>query len=401
MTGRDALLVRRAARRLGLQAAAGVAAVVALLVAIAVVVLLREQSADANTRLAASVAVADDVSDPPAGMWLTMRQGDKLLSTTGLPAGLPLVDALDRVAAGGPAELTDVTLAGHDYRVATAVRAAPGKPPVPVQAVVDRGPDEAQLDSLVRALLAGGACALLLTVAFGTWLGHRAVAPLQSALALQRRFVADASHELRTPLTLLSLRAQMLRRRVRRSATGAAWQDDVDGLVTDADRLTTILEDLLVAADPRSTVREDVDVAAVAAEVVTAAAPAAAKAGIALGAAGDANAVVSGSAAALRRALTATVDNALRYASAAVEVTVEREGRHVVVRVRDDGPGIDAAVLPSLFQRFATTGGGVGPRRYGLGLALVSEVAERHGGAVAAESPADGGAVIRIDLPGA
>ena len=45
--------------------------------------------------------------------------------------------------------------------------------------------------------------------------------------------------------------------------------------------------------------------------------------------------------------------------------------------------------------------GGVGPRRYGLGLALVGEVAERHGGAVAAENAADGGAVIRIDLPAA
>ncbi len=401
MTTRDTVLVRRAARRLGLQAAGAAAGVIALLVAITVVVLVREQSTTEAARLTATISQADDVTDPPAGMWLTIRAGGHTESTSGLPAGLPLVDALDQVAAGGSAELTAVTLNGHDYLVGTAARTTRGGPPRQVQAVLDRGPDEAQLASLVRALLIGGGGALPLTVAVGTWLGRRAVRPLQSALAMQRRFVADASHELRTPLTLLSTRAQMLRRRVRRTGEAVDWQDDVDGLVGDADQLRTILEDLLLAADPRTVAWEDVDVVVVAAEVAVAAGSAAADAHVTIRTAGEASAVVAGSAVALRRALLATVDNAIRYAVSTVEVAVRHEGRRVVVRVSDDGPGIDAAMLPHLFQRFATTGdNGLGPRRYGLGLALVSEVAERHGGAVSAENAPGGGAVVRIELPG-
>ncbi len=400
MTTRDALLVRRAARRLGLQAAATVAAAVALLIAIAVIVLVRAQSATADIRLANSVALADDVQDPAVGMWLTMRTAGHIESTSGLPTGLPLVAALDRVGVGGPAEQTDITVTGHDYRVRTIQRATQKGPPVQVQAVLDEAPDNARLVTLVRALLFGGGAALMLTVVAGTWLGRRAVAPLQSALTLQRRFVADASHELRTPLTLLSTRAQMLRRRVRCAAEPPAWQDDIDGLVNDAGQLTTILEDLLLAADPRPTGRADVDIAAVAADVVAAAQAGAGTAGITVNTAGDTAAVVPGSPSALRRALIATVDNAVRYATSTVTVRVERDGRHVVVRVSDDGPGIEADMLPRLFQRFATANiNGVGPRRYGLGLALVSEVADRHGGTVSAENSPGSGAVIRLELP--
>ncbi len=400
MTTRDDLLVRRTGRRLGLQAAAIACGVVALLIGIAVVVLVREQGSAADTRLANSVALADDVEDPAVGMWLTMRTPGRTESTAGLPAGLPLVAALDRVATGGPPEQTDITVAGHDYRVRTIQRAVRNAPSVQVQAVLDRGPDEAQLASLVRALLIGGGAALVLTVVAGTWFGRRAVVPLQSALTLQRRFVADASHELRTPLTLMSTRAQMLRRKVRRTVEPVTWQDDIDGLVHDAGQLTTILEDLLLAADPRPTERGDVDIAAVATEVVAAARASATKLGITLHTTGDSAALVPGSASALRRALTATIDNAVRYASSNVVVHVERDRRRVVVRVSDDGPGIATDMLPTLFQRFATTGGnGAGPRRYGIGLALVSDVADRHGGAVSAENAPGSGAVIRLDLP--
>ena len=67
---------------------------------------------------------------------------------------------------------------------------------------------------------------------------------------MQRRFVADASHELRTPLTLLSTRAQLLARRLRRrpEVTDQVVAD-VEGVVADTRMLTEILDDLLVAAD--------------------------------------------------------------------------------------------------------------------------------------------------------
>jgi signal transduction histidine kinase len=112
---------------------------------------------------------------------------------------------------------------------------------------------------------------------------------------------------------------------------------------------------------------------------------------------------VRGAVTGLRRALVALIDNAVRHATAQVAVTVTPSGGSVIVEVADDGPGIDAQMLPRLFQRFTsdTAGHGVGPRRYGLGLALVSDIVDRHGGAVSAANREGGGAVLRIVLPAA
>lgn len=108
---------------------------------------------------------------------------------------------------------------------------------------------------------------------------------------------------------------------------------------------------------------------------------------------------------ALGRAVTALIDTALGHARTQVDVRVARRGRTVVVEVSDDGPGISEEMLPRMFTRFAgqrPADDAPGARRhYGLGLALVSEIATRHGGQVTAANrpvPATG-AVLRLELP--
>ena len=102
---------------------------------------------------------------------------------------------------------------------------------------------------------------------------------------------------------------------------------------------------------------------------------------------------------ALHRALTALVDNALRHARSTVSVAAARVRDHVVVTVTDDGPGIDPQVAPRLFDRFAagTSAAEPGRRRYGLGLALVAEIAAAHRGDVDVGAPP--GTTLRITLP--
>ncbi len=415
----ESVLVRRAARRLGMQAAAFVAVAVVLVTAAAVAVLLRDQERAVTKLLDATVALADDVGDPPLDTWLVIRDARGQNATRGLPAGADDPAAFAAVVAGGPPTTTEHRVGGVAYRVMTE-RRTDG---FVVQAVLDLTPRQDDRSRILAAMLTAGAVGLLLAAAAGTWLSRRALEPLSAVLALQRRFVADAGHELRTPLTLLGTRAQLLRRRLRKVRDGGGpprvWSaagpltagsladhalSDVDGVVADSAHLTAILEDLLLAADPRTgRPQRIVDLTALCRDVVRSAGAVAHDRGVALRGPGPAAgpAEVVGSAVALHRAVTALVDNALRHARSTVSVAARRVRDHVVVAVTDDGPGIDPQLAPRLFDRFATgpSVGEPGQRRYGLGLALVAEIAAAHRGDVAVGPPP--GTTLRITFPAA
>ena len=422
--GSQTRAVRRAALRLGLQTGVAVAVVVVALIAVALTVVLRSQHTAAVDLVTKTVARADDVTDPPAGTWLYLATPDKVLRSYGMPAGFPDVQALQsamtRLAVIGgrtsPPQTTTAEVGGRDYLVATQAR-----PGAVVQGVLDLSGDHAERDRLVGALLLAGLLGLVLAAASGAFLASRAMKPLASSLAMQRRFVADASHELRTPLTLLSTRAQLVQRGLRRGRDPGSLAGDIDGLVTDADQLAMILEDLLVAADPRGDgLGESVDLGALAGQVTAACEPAARQNAVALDTDLPQDPVlVHGAPVALRRALTALVDNAVRHATTTVVVGVGVRGATAYVQVSDDGPGIDEEILPRLFERFETAAdhgptpgepddaSDAGRRRYGLGLALVSEVAARHGGQVQARNrtapngagAAPAGATLELSLP--
>jgi signal transduction histidine kinase len=111
------------------------------------------------------------------------------------------------------------------------------------------------------------------------------------------------------------------------------------------------------------------------------------------------NGVVTGDEASLHRAVLNLLDNAVRYASSAVTVTVAEDRTFVDVTVTDDGPGFPADLLPHVFDRFTRdpgSGGGMG-----LGLAITSAIAAAHGGHVSAGNRPAGGAEVRLRLPAA
>lgn len=389
----DSRLVHRTMLRIGLQSAAAVLVAVTLL-GIAVVLIIHEtERRQQSGELATAIARADDVTDPPAGVWLVVRRAGRIVATPHLPAGLPDDAALAAVATTGTSREDDVHVGRREFRVRTERRGDHV-----VQAALDLRYAHEERERLVQVLLVGGGVGLVLAGLTGAWIARRAVTPLVGALALQRRFVADAGHELRTPLTLLSTRAQLLLRRLRDHPESS----DVDGLVADTSQLAAILDDLLLAADPRTDVpRQPVDLAALLREAVAAAEPAADERGVRL-ALTTVPVTVDGYEAGLRRAVNALLDNGIRHADTAVGVVLTRTGALARVDVVDDGPGIDGQLLPTLFTRFSPGPADTGPaerRRYGLGLSLVSEIAARHGGSVDARNRPEGGAVLSITLP--
>jgi signal transduction histidine kinase len=392
--GADAMLMRRAAARVGLLAGVVAAVIVAVLTTAAALVLLNNQQATAAIFLADTVTRADDVGDPPSGMWLAIDNGTAVEASPTTPRGLPDLAAFAQVRRTDVPDIRDRDLDGTRFRIRTERRGD-----ALVQAGLDLTSDRVQSRSVLCVLLSIGGLGLLAAALAGAWVGRRAVRPLATSLALQRRFVADASHELRTPVTLLSTRAQLVRRSLDSARTPRLTRE-IDRLVEDARQLTAILEDLLLAADRRRGPVQPVDLNRLihdVAESVAASDPT-----VRALPATDPDTWVDASDVALRRAIIALVDNAVRHARTTVQLSARRTGKNVVVEVHDDGAGIDGRLSRHLFDRFAS-GSPVdadGRPHYGLGLALVSDVAARFGGTVASV-PDPGGALIRLSFPAA
>ena len=237
------------------------------------------------------------------------------------------------------------------------------------------------------------------------WLtARRAVAPLEVALQAQRDFVADASHELRTPLTALSSRVQILQRRV---ARGEGIDDALERLRGDTAAMDDILTELLLAAQadqgPVPAAATDAAVAVQAAvELIR---PIAESAGVELQADVGPGIAVAVPDVTLTRMCTALLDNAVQHAPRGTSVAiVVGSGGGVTrgfaeIRVVDRGPGVRAEDRERIFTRFAR-GPETGRRRgFGLGLALVRDVATRYGGSVGIESTSEAGTTFLLRLP--
>lgn len=396
----DDLLVRRTERSYALQTAALVALAMLGLVIMVTVTVVRGQARTADGVLRSAVATADDVGDPPAGSWVVIERGGHDTATVGLPGELAAALQVLRDKATRTVTLADV--AGEDQPFRAATQRRDGRT---VQVVSDLTGQQQQRTVLLRAM--GVACLLSLFVSLGlgALVGRRAVRPLAAALVLQRTFVADASHELRTPLTLLTTRAQVLDRSLVASGADTQLLADCAGVVDDARRLGDVVDDLLVAAaSGRSHEGERIDMAGTVESAAESARAHAARTHVTVTvttrSSDDGGCWVLGSAAGLRRALLALLDNAIDHTPAGGEVTVlvARAGGDVLVRIADSGEGVSAQDAPHVFQRFRSGGHRSGRAHYGLGLALSREVADRHGGALRLGSSATG-AAFELVLP--
>lgn len=262
-------------------------------------------------------------------------------------------------------------------------------------------------DALLRdGLLVAGSIGILVAGLVGFLAAQRAVAPLEKALALQRRFVADAGHELRTPLAVLHTRAQLLARRLPPADPARLLADQ---LLADSRVLGGIVEEMLVSAQLATDAgtEELIDPGGLATDIVTSMSVLAAVAGITLDELAESSRMLLGSRAALRRALTALVDNALAHTASGGHVTVATadDGRWVLLIVSDDGEGMggqDAERLTERFARGHESGSGVGGgRRFGLGLSLAGEVAAAHGGTLTMTGTPPPGVRATLRLPAA
>ncbi|MDX1890748.1 HAMP domain-containing sensor histidine kinase [Mycolicibacterium sp. 050158] len=391
----DFLIVRRAGRRAALQASLALAGVLLVVGGVVYAVDVRVQNRQITDQLTAVAATADDAVDPPPGMQIVLRdQAGRVQQST---PDLPSAELLAR-----PAGYSAIRVGGASNRVLVV-----DKPEGRIVVLLAMNSFEEARGRLLLALGAAELAGILASIAVVVLLTRRSLRPLTQALALQRRFVADASHELRAPLTLLHTRIQLL---ARRFEDGDAHQakEQIDALAADTRVLSEVIEDLLASASMSAGAvpRARVDAAQVAAEVHASMVEPALSAGVTLVMTRepeDSDVTVLGSAVALRRAITSLVDNALahEHRGGVVTIHVERRNLDVIVEVRDDGVGVDPEAVADLFTRFSHGSGPTttGRPRYGIGLTLVRETAVAHGGRVEVAPTPGGGATFRLVLP--
>jgi signal transduction histidine kinase len=391
---------RRAGRIAALQASLALTAVLLLVGAVIFVVDAQVQKRQIADQLTSVVGTADDVTDPPPGIQLVLR--DLAGTTSASVDGLPTAELLGR-----PAGFSDIRIGDESYRMLVADR-----PEGRVVALLALESYEASRNRLLLALSAAELAGILASVGVVVLLTRRSLRPLTEALALQRRFVADASHELRAPLTVLHTRIQLLARRFDDGDAHRA-KEQIEALAADTRVLGEVIEDLLASASMagNGVPRDRVDVDALAEDVRASMSEHAESAGVTLAVSRDIHSaatdfVVLGSAAALRRALTSLVDNALahEHVGGSIEIRLRRRGSNVVIDVCDDGVGVDPDAMDGLFARFShghTHTATAGRERYGIGLALVREIAVAHHGDISVAPTPGGGATFTLTLAAA
>jgi signal transduction histidine kinase len=227
-----------------------------------------------------------------------------------------------------------------------------------------------------------------------------AAARIEALVQAHRSLLANASHELRSPLARMRMAVSMLDEAT--PAQRVRLRAEIDTNVAELDDL---VEEVLLASRldvaENALHRERIDLLAVAAEE-------AARIGAHVDSASAASAAsVEGDERLLRRAIRNLLENAQRYGGGNVEVVVARADRApgaglVTVQVCDRGPGVPPEMRERIFEPFfrlpghAEQAGGVG-----LGLALVKQIADRHGGSVRCEAREGGGSRFVIELPAA
>lgn len=227
----------------------------------------------------------------------------------------------------------------------------------------------------------------------------------EQATLLRDEFLGTVSHELRTPLNAILGWAQILQTGMR---SPEALQSGLATIARNARLQTQLIDDLLdlsrmsagqLRLDPRP-----VDLSTVVQDAVLAVTPAAAARSLHLECATEAGARVHGDPDRLQQVCWNLLVNAVKFTEpgGTVRVEVVPQGTQQCLRVSDTGAGIAADFLPHVFDRFRQADGSTTRRHSGLGigLALVRQIVEMHGGTVRAESRGPGlGATFTVCLP--
>jgi two-component system sensor histidine kinase BaeS len=213
----------------------------------------------------------------------------------------------------------------------------------------------------------------------------------------RKRLLADVSHELRTPLTVIqgSVEAML-------DGVYPADRPHLERLLAETRQLERLVEDLrtlsLADAGALPLHRQPLDLADMSSDVVSGFQPQADAAGVAIGVDAADVPVVEADERRIRQVVANLMSNALRHTPSGGSVTVRlrAEAAAVILEVVDTGSGMDADAAAHAFDRFWRAGDAAGA---GIGLSIVRDLVEAHGGDVALVSAPGAGTTVRCRFP--
>lgn len=228
---------------------------------------------------------------------------------------------------------------------------------------------------------------------------------LDLAIELVRRFTADASHQMRTPLAILRTHLDLVRRLGSATPAGQSALNEVDSAIN---RLERLLKQLVTLArvDEQNIAQpavENVDLNEIASNVLSERAPQAFARDIDVQFDRcDGPALIAGNGVLIGELVANLIDNAIRYnrAGGLVLVRIVADPTVASVEVEDTGPGIPAAHLARVFERFYRVPMSNGPDGSGLGLAIVKALSDRLGAQIVLSPGAEGqGLLVSVSFP--
>lgn len=224
---------------------------------------------------------------------------------------------------------------------------------------------------------------------------HDAYQKVEYSLQMQRDFVADVSHELRTPLTTLRGNLGLLGRNL-----ASEERDDIlTDMVDESDRLIRLVSDLLLLARAdagRNLAKERVQILSVLDETIRQVHLLDTQRQINLSALSDVEIIADRDA--FKQVMLILLDNAIKHSDGEIDVSAQRNGPQIEIRVQDYGEGMDTETLSHIFDRFYRGDVQTGISGLGLGLSIAKTLVDGMGGTIIIESEIGSGSVVKINF---
>lgn len=232
------------------------------------------------------------------------------------------------------------------------------------------------------------------------YLAKHTLQPIEEALEAQTRFSSDAAHELRTPLAVMQSEIEIGLRA--KKTTEGAQRELLESTLDEVGRLRSLTDRLLLLSNMKTVEVTSTSLDDVATEAINRVIPLAQAKKI-----GIESTVGKQKAIANSEILTDTMvilfDNAIKYSpkKSTISINVKEQGKHLLLNVTDNGPGITPEDLPHIFDRFYradTSRSKENVEGHGLGLSIAKRSVEAMGGTISATSEVGKGTTFTVRL---